>query len=66
MYGGAAVLGVNGIVIKAHGSSRERAFASAVRVATDEFGRGLKQMIAADIQQANQQIAALTAGATGT
>ncbi|HNQ72080.1 MAG TPA: phosphate acyltransferase PlsX [Verrucomicrobiota bacterium] len=66
VYGGAAVLGVNGIVIKAHGSSRERAFASAVRVATDEFGRGLKQMIAADIQQANQQIAALTAGATGT
>ncbi len=66
VYGGAAVLGVNGIVIKAHGSSRERAFTSAVRVAADEFGRGLKQMIAADIRQANQQIAALTRAAALT
>lgn len=61
VYGGAAVLGVNGIVIKAHGSSRERAFASAVRVAADEVGHGIKQTIAADIQRANEQIAALPA-----
>lgn len=61
VYGGAAVLGVNGIVIKAHGSSRERAFASAVRVAADEVGHGIKQTIAADIHRANQRIAAVAA-----
>lgn len=61
VYGGAAVLGVNGIVIKAHGSSRERAFASAIRVAADEIGHGIKQTIAADICRANERIAASTA-----
>lgn len=61
VYGGAAVLGVNGIVIKAHGSSRERAFASAVRVAADEVGHGIKQTIAADILRANAKLAALPA-----
>jgi glycerol-3-phosphate acyltransferase PlsX len=60
VYGGAAVLGVNGIVIKAHGSSRERAFASAVRVAADEIGHGIKQTIATDILRANNRIAAAT------
>lgn len=58
VYGGAAVLGVNGIVIKAHGSSRERAFASALRVAADEIGHGIKQTIAADISRANERITA--------
>jgi glycerol-3-phosphate acyltransferase PlsX len=61
VYGGAAVLGVNGIVIKAHGSSRERAFASAVRVAADEVGHGIKQTIAADITRANAKLAAAAA-----
>jgi phosphate acyltransferase len=58
VYGGAAILGVNGIVIKAHGSSRERAFASAVRVAADEIGHGIKQTITADILRANEKLAA--------
>jgi phosphate acyltransferase len=61
VYGGAAVLGVNGIVIKAHGSSRELAFASAVRLAADEIGHGIKQTIAADIGRANEHIAAQSA-----
>jgi phosphate acyltransferase len=61
VYGGAAVLGVNGIVIKAHGSSRERAFASAVRLAADEIGHGIKQTIVADISRANERIAAQSA-----
>ena len=59
VYGGAAVLGVNGIVIKAHGSSRELAFSSAIRVAADEIGHGIKQTITADIGRANERIAAL-------
>jgi len=60
VYGGAAVLGVNGIVIKAHGSSRERAFASAIRVAADEVGHGIKQTITSDIERANVKLAAAT------
>lgn len=60
VYGGAAVLGVNGIVIKAHGASRERAFASAIRLAADEIGHGIKQSIASDIRRANERIAAQT------
>lgn len=61
VYGGAAILGVNGIVIKAHGSSGERAFASAVRVAADEIGHGIKQTIATDIERANAKLAATPA-----
>jgi len=34
VYGGAPLLGLNGIVIKAHGSARESAIMNAVRVAT--------------------------------
>jgi len=58
VYGGAAVLGVNGIVIKAHGASRELAFASALRLTADEIGHGIKQTIAADISRANKRLAA--------
>ena len=32
VYGGAPLLGFNGMVFKAHGSARERAVASAIRV----------------------------------
>jgi len=64
VYGGAAVLGVNGIVIKAHGSSRERAFASAIRVAAAEIEHGVKQTLASNISRANERImAALNAPA---
>src|SRR6185295_3862876 len=34
-YGGAPLLGLNGIVLKAHGSARERAIMNAVRVASE-------------------------------
>ncbi|MFM2082077.1 MAG: hypothetical protein RL380_768, partial [Verrucomicrobiota bacterium] len=61
VYGGAAILGVNGVVIKAHGSSRERAFASAVRVAANEIRAGIKQSILTDIARANEKLATLTA-----
>ena len=35
VYGGAPLLGFNGIVIKAHGSARERAIANAIRVTAE-------------------------------
>lgn len=58
VYGGAALLGLNGIVIKAHGSSRERAIASAVRVAAEEIGHGVNKIIEKEIAAANVRLAA--------
>ncbi|HEX5219464.1 MAG TPA: phosphate acyltransferase PlsX [Verrucomicrobiae bacterium] len=61
VYGGAAVLGVNGIVIKAHGSSRERAIMSAIRVAAEEIQHGLTNVVAQRIAAANETLSALPA-----
>jgi glycerol-3-phosphate acyltransferase PlsX len=58
VYGGAALLGLNGIVIKAHGSSRERAIMSAIRVATEEISHGVNQIISQQIARANERLAA--------
>ncbi len=58
VYGGAVLLGLNGIVIKAHGSSRELAIRSAMRVATEEISHGVNQMISLQIARANERLAA--------
>ena len=58
VYGGAVLLGLNGIVIKAHGSSRERAIANAIRVATEEISHGVNQVISQQIAKASQRLAA--------
>ena len=57
VYGGAALLGLNGVVIKAHGSSRERAIASAVRVAAREIEHNLNHTLIAQIARANARLA---------
>ncbi len=58
VYGGAVLLGLNGIVIKAHGSSRERAIANSIRVATEEISHGVNQIISDQIMAANKRLAA--------
>lgn len=63
VYGGAVVLGLNGVVIKAHGSSRARAIANALRVAAQEIKHDLNKTLAAQIARAN---AALTAATPAT
>src|SRR5437016_11431072 len=45
-YGGAPLLGFNGAVMKAHGSARERAIASAIRVTTESLQHRINQIIA--------------------
>jgi glycerol-3-phosphate acyltransferase PlsX len=55
-YGGAPLLGLNGIVIKAHGSSRERAIMNAVRVATETIQHRLNETIVREITQANERL----------
>jgi len=58
VYGGAVLLGLNGNVIKAHGSSRERAIMSAIRVAAEEISHGVNQIISQQIERANARLAA--------
>ena len=57
VYGGAPLLGLNGIVIKAHGSSRERAIMNAIRVATETIQHHLNDVITREISEANQRLA---------
>ena len=45
LYGGAPLLGLNGNVIKAHGSAKERAIMHAVRVATETIKQQVNQHI---------------------
>ena len=60
VHGGAVLLGLNGNVIKAHGSSRERAIMGAIRVAAEEVQHGLNDIISHQIAVANQRLATQT------
>src|SRR4051812_30475433 len=57
-HGGAPLLGFNGAVMKAHGSARERAIASAIRVTTESLKHGTNQLIASQIAKANENMMA--------
>jgi glycerol-3-phosphate acyltransferase PlsX len=57
VYGGAPLLGFNGVVFKAHGSARERAVTSALRVTADAVQHQVNQIIAAEIARANEKLA---------
>lgn len=61
VYGGAVLLGLNGNVIKAHGSAKERAIMSAIRVATEQVQHGLNEIIIQRINAANERLAAAPA-----
>ncbi|HWW02465.1 MAG TPA: phosphate acyltransferase PlsX [Candidatus Acidoferrum sp.] len=56
VYGGAPLLGFNGAVLKAHGSARERAIASALRVTTENLQHKVNQLIAQEIALANERL----------
>jgi glycerol-3-phosphate acyltransferase PlsX len=45
-YGGAPLLGLAGLLVKAHGSSNRKAFANAVKVTSDLLGSGITQKMA--------------------
>ena len=53
VYGGAPLLGFNGMVFKAHGSARERAVASAIRVTAESLQHKVNETIAREIAKAN-------------
>jgi glycerol-3-phosphate acyltransferase PlsX len=52
LYGGAPLLGVNGICIISHGASRARAIYHAIRVGGDAVERKLNDLITTEIQKA--------------
>lgn len=52
-YGGAPLLGLNGNIMIAHGSARERAIANAIRITTDALQNHLNQTIVREIEAAN-------------
>jgi glycerol-3-phosphate acyltransferase PlsX len=57
-YGGAPLLGLNGTVIKAHGSARERAIMNAIRVATETIQHKINERIVFEVTEANRRLAA--------
>jgi glycerol-3-phosphate acyltransferase PlsX len=57
VYGGAPLLGFNGAVLKAHGSARERAITSAIRVSADSIRNNVNHLIAEEIARANDRLA---------
>jgi len=56
LYGGAPLLGLNGIVIKAHGSACEKAFMNAIRVATETIHCKINATIEQEISRANELV----------
>jgi phosphate acyltransferase len=56
-YGGAPLLGLNGHILKAHGSSNRRAIRSAIQAANEIVKADMNQLIEGDIARANDLIA---------
>jgi glycerol-3-phosphate acyltransferase PlsX len=58
VYGGAPLLGLNGIVLIAHGSANETAIKNAIRVATETLQHRFNEVVLREIEQANQKLKA--------
>lgn len=56
-YGGAPLLGLNGNVLKAHGSSNRRSIRSAIEAANEIVKADMNQHIESDIARANELLA---------
>ncbi|MGV3774225.1 MAG: phosphate acyltransferase PlsX [Verrucomicrobiales bacterium] len=61
-YGGAPLLGLNGNVIKAHGSAKEKAIMNAIRVATETIEHQLNKKIVEQIAKASRASAPVPLG----
>lgn len=61
-YGGAPLLGLNGNILKAHGSSNRRAIKSAIHAANEIVKADMNQHIEIDIARANELLGQATFG----
>ena len=57
-YGGAPLLGLNGTVMKAHGSAREKSIMNAIRITTETVQNQINKAITDEIQRANDRLVA--------
>lgn len=55
-YGGAPLLGLNGHVMKAHGSARERAIMNAIRLSGEAVDHNLNRVMQEEIAKANDRL----------
>jgi len=55
--GGAPLLGLNGTIVKAHGSARERAIMNAIHLAAEAVQHHINDMIQAEVAQAAESLA---------
>ena len=55
--GGAPLLGLNGVVVKAHGSARERAIMNAIRMGAEAVQHHINDIIQAEAAQAAARLA---------
>jgi glycerol-3-phosphate acyltransferase PlsX len=60
-YGGAPLLGLNGNVMKAHGSANDRAIMNAIRLSTEAVQHRINQVIHEEVARANQILAQVKA-----
>jgi len=60
-YGGAPLLGLNGNVMKAHGSAREKAIMNAIRITSEAIQHHINQVIQNEIAEANARLATVKA-----
>lgn len=58
-YGGAPLLGLNGHVMKAHGSASDRAIMNAIRVSTDAIQHHIDQLIRDEVARVNERLATI-------
>jgi glycerol-3-phosphate acyltransferase PlsX len=56
-YGGAPLLGLRGVILKAHGSANREAIMNAIRIANETITHDLNEHIVADVARANELIA---------
>lgn len=55
-YGGAPILGLNGVVIKAHGRSNKKAYMNALRVAAECYNLGLVRRLREELERVDKQL----------
>lgn len=60
-YGGAPLLGLNGNVLKAHGSAKEKSISSAIRIAAETSSNQINDIILREVQRANESLPLETA-----
>jgi glycerol-3-phosphate acyltransferase PlsX len=58
-YGGAPLLGLNGVVIKAHGSANPRAIMNAIHFATEAIQHHVNEITARQVAEAHERLTTL-------